>query len=1044
MSSNATNATTPLMCEPGGEGGLIFPLFETEQAWSPVVRAILYIFALCYIFLGVAIVAEKFMEGIEMITSKKLRVCNNKTGNIVTIHRWNPTVANLTLLALGSSAPEIILSVLEICLNDFFAGVLGPSTIVGSAAFNLFVIVAVCIFAIPTGESRSIKEYDVFIITCVFSIVAYVWLVVIVQVISPDVVQPWESGVTLALFPVLIVFSYMADIGYFKPKPVDENERLKAAIPSHTYLDESALTAAGHLGDDVSNRMPPALAHIVRKMQWQQQQEAAGGKPTSIYDLSGRAIDNPSGILSFKQDMMEVRAADRRPSEHRKGACEVSVIKVPVMRCNGTDGTVTCKYHMDNRADPRGPHDHPRFRGCRNFAVPGEDYVDESGQLTFGPGEYQKDIEVQIFAKDNWECSDSFQIILGEATGGAVFNPHDDGGDKSSILTIKIQARNNQDVTKATIAWKFIDGAVNLDNRRLGRKQWREAIRQSICYDVGGGGEQGCSIDRVMHFISMPWSLPFSIMVPPTVYAGGWACFLMALAFIGGLTLIIIDFANLFGCVTGLRDEITAITIVALGTSMPDLFASKAAACQDECADASIVNVTGSNSVNVFMGIGIPWMIGSLYWEVLSPTEDWLTKYGSDFLAQYPNGAFIVKGGDLGFSVVVYLIGAFTALGVLRYRRTNCGGELGGPPGLKTLSAILFVMLWFFYIGMSIWKIYSPEASVWNQILAIVIGVVVLENIVLGLGAILKFAGVFNENQGKSGGSAELQALEEGRPPDKVIKRHDTYILNPQPQKYGLHSSPTPSPFISLAAKPDGLRFDSIVTAGFNKYGENEDLRVSLQVAGLVCLAATKFRLNSLKRRQLLGLYHPPLQAIFNQPDRRLRPAGDMVPNNVSRKLVFGRPVQFHDESLTNSGGSSISLTTVCIVFVAVAKLKRLWKQAHPPPLPPPSVPPPWSANASPAQENTLLPVVWQSSGRHEHEAADSMQPFAFPSGSPVSHSPAEASSPAEVVQPRGNPLAAVRSWIRRFVGSHVVDFFAVGLCAYAAGHLGQPAALGA
>lgn len=48
-------------------------------------------------------------------------------------------------MALGSSAPEILLSVIEICGNNFEAGELGPSTIVGSAAFNLFIIIAVCI-----------------------------------------------------------------------------------------------------------------------------------------------------------------------------------------------------------------------------------------------------------------------------------------------------------------------------------------------------------------------------------------------------------------------------------------------------------------------------------------------------------------------------------------------------------------------------------------------------------------------------------------------------------------------------------------------------------------------------------------------------------------------------------------------------------------------------------------------------------------------------------------------------------------------------------
>ena len=38
----------------------------------------------------------------------------------------------------------------------------------------------------------------------------------IVQVNSPDVVEPWEGCCTLAFFPVLVVVSYMADIGYFK------------------------------------------------------------------------------------------------------------------------------------------------------------------------------------------------------------------------------------------------------------------------------------------------------------------------------------------------------------------------------------------------------------------------------------------------------------------------------------------------------------------------------------------------------------------------------------------------------------------------------------------------------------------------------------------------------------------------------------------------------------------------------------------------------------------------------------------------------------
>ena len=63
------------------------------------------------------------------------------------------------------------------------------------------------------------------------------------------------------------------------------------------------------------------------------------------------------------------------------------------------------------------------------------------------------------------------------------------------------------------------------------------------------------------------------------------------------------------GCQISLKPEVTAITFVALGTSLPDTFASMAAARGDKYADNSIGNVTGSNSVNVFLGLGLGWLI---------------------------------------------------------------------------------------------------------------------------------------------------------------------------------------------------------------------------------------------------------------------------------------------------------------------------------------------------------------------------------------------------------------------------------------------------
>ena len=96
-----------------------------------------------YFFLGISISADKFMEAIGVITSKTRTIYI--AGEKVDVLVWNETVANLTLMALGSSAPEILLAIIETCSLGFEAGDLGPGTIVGSAAFNLLVITAICI-----------------------------------------------------------------------------------------------------------------------------------------------------------------------------------------------------------------------------------------------------------------------------------------------------------------------------------------------------------------------------------------------------------------------------------------------------------------------------------------------------------------------------------------------------------------------------------------------------------------------------------------------------------------------------------------------------------------------------------------------------------------------------------------------------------------------------------------------------------------------------------------------------------------------------------
>jgi solute carrier family 8 (sodium/calcium exchanger) len=114
-------------------------------------------------------------------------------------------------MALGSSAPEILLSIIEVYAQNFDAGDLGPGTIVGSAAFNMFVIIAICVWCVPSTEYKKIKHLRVFFVTMIWSVFAYIWLCLILSWTSYGVIDIWEGLLTFLFFPATVITAYVAD-----------------------------------------------------------------------------------------------------------------------------------------------------------------------------------------------------------------------------------------------------------------------------------------------------------------------------------------------------------------------------------------------------------------------------------------------------------------------------------------------------------------------------------------------------------------------------------------------------------------------------------------------------------------------------------------------------------------------------------------------------------------------------------------------------------------------------------------------------------------
>ena len=174
---------------------------------------VFYLIFLFWLFLGISVIADIFMEAIEVITSSTRDMpFADKDGNVVTVPVpvWNPTIANLTLMALGSSAPEILLSVIEALKNlGEKAGELGPSSIVGSGAFNLLVISGVSIVSVD--EPKKIYDLGVYSCTAFFSIFAYSWMYICLVVTTPEEIDLTEAWLTFFFFFLLVSMAFGFD-----------------------------------------------------------------------------------------------------------------------------------------------------------------------------------------------------------------------------------------------------------------------------------------------------------------------------------------------------------------------------------------------------------------------------------------------------------------------------------------------------------------------------------------------------------------------------------------------------------------------------------------------------------------------------------------------------------------------------------------------------------------------------------------------------------------------------------------------------------------
>lgn len=451
--------------------GLFLPMWRPQGNLSTgdkAARATVYMSAMIYMFLGVSIVADRFMAAIEVITSKEREIVIKKPNGqttVVSVRIWNETVSNLTLMALGSSAPEILLSIIEICGNKFEAGDLGPSTIVGSAAYNLFIIIAICVYCVPNGQIRRIKHLRVFIITASWSIFAYVWLYIILSFSSNGVVDVWEAVLTFLFFPGTVITAYIADRKILIYKLLSRKYRAgKSVIVTTEGLHDTELVDGkfnyvteepifkGIDAEDSEVRefeqhrkdFIEILRELRRKhpnidmktLEEMAELEAVnrGPKSRAFYRIQATRMLTGGGKV-IKKEKIERRSSlqdvkvDTREDEdvtvvffdpgHYTVMENVGSFNITVSREGGDlEKTLYVDYHSED--------------GTANA---GSDYEAVEGTLIFQPGEKHKQFSVTIIDDDIFEEDEHFYVHLSNVRVGDAEGMFESGEAKAKLTT---------------------------------------------------------------------------------------------------------------------------------------------------------------------------------------------------------------------------------------------------------------------------------------------------------------------------------------------------------------------------------------------------------------------------------------------------------------------------------------------------------------------------------------------------------------------------------------------------------------------------------
>mmetsp|Transcript_8303 Transcript_8303/g.20431 ORF Transcript_8303/g.20431 Transcript_8303/m.20431 type:complete len:754 (+) Transcript_8303:277-2538(+) len=561
---------------------------QASKWWSLT----LYILGILYMFLALAIVCDEFfVPALEELSGP---------------HRMNLSmdVAGATLMAAGGSAPELATSL----IGTFKESEIGFGTIVGSAVFNILFVIGMC--SLLAKEVLSLTWWPLFRDSTYYTI-GLVMLAIFTGVVSPNEIKLWESCILFAMY-----------IGYCLLMWKNQDLYMKLTGKSLEYLDEDEEGEGEHEATNGNAKEDDA-------------EETSDDKRSELKKESSDK-SNKSQVSSMSKGLNGSEHSKQFPHFLWQGNFRAGILKLlkdpdswvdtagtgMVAKIIGDADHVFEQVDKDGNGHIDGEELQELFELLECHATPEElrevfVELDTNGDGVISRKEFtewycrseERIIQSVRHVFDQIDVDNSDSIDKEELkTLLQTLDPHVTDEDVESALQ---EMYNHGDPNEITFdefsAW--YKGSMLFERQQQMIEEDIEGVWENISPPWDGSLRQW-----LWYLISLPLVLVLTITIPDVQRPGNgkWCVvsFFLSIAWIGGFSYYMVDWAEIVGNTFGIPDELMGLTVLAAGTSVPDLLSSVIVARRGQ-GDMAVSSSVGSNIFDILVGLPIPWIIYS-------------------------------------------------------------------------------------------------------------------------------------------------------------------------------------------------------------------------------------------------------------------------------------------------------------------------------------------------------------------------------------------------------------------------------------------------